>query len=291
MWLTDYRAQYGLTLEQLGGMIRQAGRRRDPELRVSDVLLYRLETDPKFRTVPKLADLIAEACGATAQQRDAMVLERYRGTWKPPRRRKAVKPVPYEKPSAAAPPKGPRCSAKGLTHGPNNPFPGARAVVKIDRKGAVVARYASCNRAALQNSLREDQISSRCHRKGRTDEFRLMGFTFRFAEEWDNMTAEAQRADISRFAGVKLGRGGTHGSHMVTVVDRHQHAQTYESMRLAAEGTGVRYCILQARLFKAQERALPVTVLNGLRFMFTTTWDNLTASEWEQMWRLEDELG
>lgn len=277
MWLTDYRAQYGLTQEQLGGMIRQAGRRRDPELRVSDILLYRLETDPKFRTVPKLADLIAETCGANAQQRDELVLEQYRGTWKPPRRRKPKAGIPYAKPSAITPPKGPRCSAKGLIHGPNNPFPGARAVVKIDRKGAVVARYASCNRAAMQNSLREDQISSRCHRKGKTDEFRLMGFTFRFAEEWDDMTAEEQRADISRFAGVKLGRGGTHGSRMVTVVDRHKRAQTYESMRLAAEGTGVRYCILQARLFKAQERRPPVAVLNGLRFMFTTTWDNLTA--------------
>lgn len=202
MWLTDYRAQYRLTLEQLGSMIRRVGRRKDPALWVSDLLIYRLETDPKFRTVPKLADLIAEVCGATAQQRDAMVLERYRGGWKPPRRRKAVKPVPYEKPNAAAPPKGPRCSAKGLTHGPNNPFPGARAVVKIDRKGEVVARYASCNRAALQNSLREDQISSRCHRKGKSDEFRLTGFTFRFAEEWDGMTAEEQRADISRFASV-----------------------------------------------------------------------------------------
>lgn len=291
MWLTDYRAQYGLTLEQLGSMIRRTGRRKDPELWVSDLLIYRLESDPKFRTVPKLADLIAEVCGANVQQRDAMVLERYRGTWKPPRRRKAVKPVPYDKPATIDPPEKTRCSAKGLIHGPNNPFPGARAVVKIDRKGDVVARYASCNRAALQNSLREDQISSRCHRKGKTDEFRLTGFTFRFAEEWDNMTAEEQRADISRFAGVKLGRGGTHGSHMVTVVDRHQHAQTYESMRLAAEGTGVRYSILQARLFKAQERRPPVAVLNGLRFMFTTAWDNMTALEWEQMWRLEDELG
>lgn len=288
MWLTDYRDQYGLTLEQLGSMIRRAGRRKDPELWVSDLLLYRLETDPKFRTVPKLADLIAEACGATARQRDALVLERYRDAWKPTRVKPEIKrasPKPTESKPAPAP------KLKGLTHGPNNPFPGARAVVKIDRKGVVVARYASCNRAALQNSLREDQISSRCHRKGKTDEFRLMGFTFRFAEEWDEMTAEEQRADISRFAGVKLGRGGTHGSHMVTVVDCHQHAQTYESMRLAAEGTGVRYGILQARLFKAQERRPPVAVLNGLRFMFTTTWDNLTALEWEQMWRLEDELG
>lgn len=291
MWLTDYRAQYGLTLEQLGSMIRRTGRRKDPELWVSDLLIYRLETDPKFRTVPKLANLIAEACGATAKQRDALVLERYRGTWKPPRRQKATKGIQYEKPSAITPPKGSCCTARGLNHGPNNPFPGAREVVKIDRKGAVVARYASCNRAAVQNALREDQISSRCHRKGKTDEFRFMGFTFRFAEEWDNMTAEEQRADISRFAGVKLGRGGTHGSHMVTVVDRHKHAQTYESMRLAAEGTGVRYCILQARLFKAQERRPPVAVLNGLRFMFTVDWDNLTPLEWEQMWRFEDELG
>lgn len=64
MWITEYREQYGLELEQLGTMIRRAGRRKDPELWVSDTLLYRLETDPNFRTVPKLADLIAEPFGA-----------------------------------------------------------------------------------------------------------------------------------------------------------------------------------------------------------------------------------
>lgn len=289
MWITEFRAQYGLELEQLGTQIRKLGARKDPPMRVSDVLLYRLETDPKFRTVPKLADLIAEACGATAKQRDALVLPKYRGTWEPPKRRKPIVPkTPEAEPEPEA---EPATKARGLVHGPNNPFPGARQVVKVNRKGEVVARYMSCNRAAVQNGLREDQITSRCHRKGKSDEFRLMGFTFRFATEWDAMGVDEKMEDMNRNAGVKLGRGGTHGAHMVTVVDRHQRAQTYESMRLAAEGTGVRYCILQAHLFKAQERRPAVTVLNGLRFMFTTVWDNLTPSEWEQMWRLEDELG
>lgn len=287
MWITEFRAQYGLELEQLGTQIRKLGARKDPPMRVSDVLLYRLETDPKFRTVPKLADLIAEACGATAKQRDALVLPKYRGTWEPPKRRKPIVPkTPETEPEAE-----PATKARGLVHGPNNPFPGARPVVKVNRKGEVVARYMSCNRAAVQNGLREDQISSRCHRKGKSDEFRLMGFTFRFAAEWDAMGVDEKMEDLNRNAGVKLGRGGTHGAHMVTVVDRHMRAQTYESIRIAAEATHIRYCILRERLFMAQEKRLPVAIINGLRIMFTTTWDNLTPSEWEQMWRLEDELG
>ena len=83
MWLTDFRAQHGLDLGTLGYCIRVEGLRRNPPLRVSDQLLYMLERLEGFRTVPKLADLIAEVCGATAGQRDALVLERYRGTWTP----------------------------------------------------------------------------------------------------------------------------------------------------------------------------------------------------------------
>ena len=83
MWLTDFREAHGLSVAQLGAVIRRAGARMDPPLRVSDVLLENLETRKGYRTVPKLANLIAEVCGATAKQRDALVLKKHRGKWAP----------------------------------------------------------------------------------------------------------------------------------------------------------------------------------------------------------------
>jgi hypothetical protein len=283
MWITEFRERYGLTLAQLGALIRRAGRRKDPVLRVSDTLLYMLETDLKCRTVPKLADLIAEACGATARQRDALVLPKYRGTWKPTR----VKPELARKPPAT-PTEEPEPSKRGLIHGGANPFPGAREVVKLDRQSKVVDRYRSCNFAAVQNSIREDQVTSRCHRRCKSDEFRLIGYTFRFAAEWDRMTEADRWLDLHRLDGAKPGRGGTHGAHMVTVVDRHQHATTYDSIRAASEATGIPYYMLQHHLFEAQAKPLPIAIMNGLRIMFTTAWDNLTEADWEKFWRLGD---
>ena len=184
MWITDYREQYRLELSQLGALIRRAGRRKEPQLRVSDVLLERLETEPSFRTVPALADLIAEACGATAKQRDALVLEKYRGTWKPTR----VKPE-IEHRAAAAPIQAPaQRGAKGLTHGGRSKFANAREVVKLNRAGVELGRYRSCNYAAVQNGITESRVTDRCHRGYKSDEFKYMGFTFRFAEEWDKMS-------------------------------------------------------------------------------------------------------
>lgn len=296
MWITDYREQYGLTLEQLGGLIRRAGRRKDPELSVSDTLLYMLETDPKCRTVPKLADLIAEVCGATARQRDALVLPKYRGTWKPTRvkaemerqTRPPKQPAPPAEPKQLAPLTEPKPSRKGLDHGGNNPFPSAREVVKLNRQGEEIARYRSCNQAAAQNCIRESHVTSRCHRRYKCDEFRLMDYTFRFAAEWDQMTEADRRLDMRRFQDAKLGRGGTHGARMVTVLDRHQHATTYDSIRDASEATHVSYYKLQHVLFQAQNKALPIAVAKGLKIMFTTTWDNLTEADWEKMGRLEE---
>lgn len=269
MWITDFRKAFGLELDQLGQQIRKLGARQEPPLRVSDVLLYRLETDPNFRTVPKLADLIAEACGATARQRDALVLKKYRGTWTPPKRRRAVKPAP-PKPVAAAPAPPPPRPAP-----PRNNFHNPREVVQIDRNGVEMARFRSCNFAAVHTGVTENQVTRRCHRRHRSDEYKGIGYTFRFAAEWDAMTAEQRRQDVARLNGVGAERGGSHGAKMVTVISRHGRVAHYDAMQDAAAATGVTYAVFQHRLNMAQDRRVRVAELDGVRFMFTSEWDSL----------------
>ena len=270
MWITDYRQRYGLTLEQLAGMIRRAGARKDPELWISDQLLYMLETREGFKTVPKLADLIAEACGATAKQRDALVLEQYRGKWKPTRvkpeveRRAAVKkpliqPMPQKE-------EQPRPAFK------------ARKVVKVNRHGVVLERFRSCDMAGAMCGVSAKYVNQRCHHRLKFDEFNMANnrtYTFRFADEWDAMSEDERMKDLTRYEGVKGPRGGTHGSQMITVITRHGQVREFDSIKEAAKGTGVGYGILTSRLFNVCKKSFPVLELDGVRFMYTETWDTL----------------
>jgi len=271
MWITEYREEYGLELEQLGAMIRRAGRRKEPELWVSDTLLYRLETDPNFRTVPKLADLIAEACGATAKQRDALVLEKYRGTWKPTRAKPEIERHPR---AAPRPVQKPRPEQRPMVIGAR-PIPGAREVVKLNRKGEEVARYRSCGYAGVMCGVSEKLVTARCHRRYRYDEFRTFGFTFRFAEEWEKMTEAQRQADLITNQGKTAPKGGTHGAQMVTVISRHGQVRDYDSIKDAAAACGVGYALLQKLLFWTWGRASPVAEIDGVRFVFTSQWDEL----------------
>lgn len=189
MWLEDFRWAHGLTLEELGAYIRRLGRKKHPEITVSDILLERLEGEPKFRTVPAIADLIAEACGATAQQRDRLVLEKDRGTWKP---KPGRKPTPKPK---AAPVEEPEPKNYGHHH----------PVVAVDRAGFAVMRFAGVKNAAARCGVSHKMVYSRCLRQLGRDEFRALGFTFRYAEEWDRMTDAERRADV---AGRRTGETG-----------------------------------------------------------------------------------
>ena len=180
MWLEDFRRAHGLTLEELGAHIRRQGKKRHPPITVSDTLLERLEGEPKFRTVPAIADLIAEACGATAEQRDRLVLEKHRGTWKPkPGRKPALKlkaPVEEE----------PEMENDGTS----------RPVVAVDRAGFVVFRFVSVKNAAARCGTSPHAVYERCLRRLVNNEFSKLGFTFRYAEEWDDMTEAQRRARL-----------------------------------------------------------------------------------------------
>lgn len=280
MWITDFRAQFGLTIPQLGAAIRRHGARQEPPLRVSDILLERLETDPNFRTVPKLADLIAEACGASAKQRDALVLPQYRGKGKNRRAGRGPLPAMVKKEAPTPKPTAPAEAPQPKPPAPRREFNRARQVVKVNAQGEELRRYGSCNAAARNNPFTECQVTRRCHRRCETDEFRQAGYTFRFAAEWDAMTRDERLADLTATRGAVGRRGsGTHGAQMVTVIGRHGSIRHFDSIKAAAEGCGVGYALLQKLLSQAQNTPTRAAELDGVRFMFTTTWDNLDAGE------------
>ena len=190
MWIEDFRRAHGLTLEDLGAYIRRLGGKRHPPIKVSDTLLERLEGEPKFRTVPAIADLIAEACGATAEQRDKLVLEKHRGTWKPkPGRKPAVKAAESEEPEMEDDGK-------------------SRPVVAVDRAGFVVFRFVSVKNAAGRCGVSPKAVYERCLRRLVNNEFSKLGFSFRYAEEWDGMSDTERRADVAGRREKEKGAGG-----------------------------------------------------------------------------------
>lgn len=186
MWLEDFRRAHGLTLEELGAYIRRLGRKKHPEITVSDTLLERLEGEPKFRTVPAIADLIAEACGATAEQRDQLVLEKHKGTWKPKPGRK-----PQVKAGATREAVEEEEEPWRINNGTSHP------VVAVDREGFAVRRYEGVQSAATHCGTSPHAVYSRCLRQMGRGEFRMLGFTFRYAGEWDRMTDAERRADVA----------------------------------------------------------------------------------------------
>lgn len=233
MWLTEFREQWGLSIEGLGTLIRRYAARQAPNLRVSDILLERLESEKNFRTVPKLADLIAQACGATQAQRDEMVLERFRGR-------------PYQtKAKAGEPPViALRNQARGggARIGPPSPKPEPRMrpVVMIDRDGKELLRYRSIVNAIEDTGVNKDAIICRIKRTKQMDEFETYGVSFRLAEEWDRMTEAQRKADARRTTPREpQGRGGARRFRAVTVIDlKAGQVIHYDSMNAAAEGTG-----------------------------------------------------
>jgi len=298
MWLSDFRAQFGLELETLGYFIRKEGLKRHPPLRVSDELLYLLENFGNFRTVPKLADLIAEVCGATAEQRDALVLEKYRGTWKPKEGKAGPHPSfpgqckhfrenpPSTQGYGYAHPKG-----KALGEGPYREQMDGRAVVKVNRYATELARYRTGHDAAVQNCVTENQVTRRCHHRYQSDEFKLAGYTFRFAREWDAMTEAQRRADIARLNGVTTNRRGDGSARMVTVVDRAGNLWHYDSVAKAAEATGIPFHVMNKRLRRAEEANKLAAALEGIKFTYTTLWDGLTPEDQERVRRMGKDVG
>lgn len=184
-WIRAYRESTGMTLGEFAAGLRAMQKRRKAVGLISVALVELLEFRENAVTHPHFADVIAEACGASADQRDMIVPEKYRGRWKPPKKPQLL--TEYRHPWKDTPAVLP-------------PMNVAKAVVVVDRDGRVVARYKTINAAANHWPFTDSTISSRCNHGASCDEFEKCGVTFRFASVWGRMTPDQKAREMERAA-------------------------------------------------------------------------------------------
>lgn len=157
MWIEDYRKAHGMTVGDLAEKVLKLSRKR-PGGREAHVgpIIARLEGVEGFVTVPGLADLIAEACEATPEQRDTLVLEKYRRN----REKKTARSSYNRKPVAV-----------------------------IDKAGNVVETFPSGTAAGLTYGVSVDYVCKRARGLGGDSEFGMLDVTFRYTDEGGGVIA------------------------------------------------------------------------------------------------------
>jgi hypothetical protein len=191
-WLEKWRRDFqrkdggtGIGRDELAKMIHKPGTYANPasEINCSAVLIAILEGGGI--THPEIANRIADITGATAQQRDMLVHEIHRGTYVPGAKENRTK-------------SGKRPAPTDPGYKPAN----AREVVRIDIFGRT-ERYASVLDAAHAAGCSAGTVQTRCRRalSAKTNEFLIRDHTWRYADEWEAMTPEAQMDDL-RSAGL-----------------------------------------------------------------------------------------
>ena len=193
MWIGEFMAREGIDAAELAARVREYGnmQRVKPIGRVSIGLIETLDAQKgNGFTNPKFADAIAAVCGATCAQRDMIVAEQHRGTWR-------LTDAARERAEEAAKRAKKRYSPwhNMLIKRPAAPTPDTgRAVVMVDRQGEVVKRYPSVINAAQCNGIHKGTVSDKCMQR-RKFEFNN-GVTFRYADEWERMTAEERKRSL-----------------------------------------------------------------------------------------------
>ena len=200
MWITEFREANGISLQHFGAIMRHRCKRAKLTGEISDGLIERLETEKGFVTHPHFANLIAEACGATALQRDGIVHEKHRGKWKPGGKVASAGEVKRENPWRALPAvpryrqpeedrgRFARGNEKELAIRPERESRktgenARKAVIMVDRDGNVLARYDSVREAAKAGDMTHPAVVARCMGRIKGDEFQRFGYTFRFREK------------------------------------------------------------------------------------------------------------
>ena len=204
MFIAEYREAHGLDLDVFARAVRRMGARKRPArpINVSDRLVFMLEIMPGAVTHPNIADLLAEACGATAAERDSIVDERYRGDWTPPRKPLRLEDFMWEWPFMPPRPEPepepePELMLDLRRREKKHQAHNARAVVAVNRMGEAIARFESVKDAADAANGSEDCVHERCKRHVRM-EFKYRGYTWRYLKEWEAMTEEERRRDVGR---------------------------------------------------------------------------------------------
>ena len=176
MWIEDYREANGLELDDFARRVNIVGKKMTPRLvcTVSDTLIHILERSKNPRTHPRIADAIATTCGATAEQRDSIVDEKWRGTWEP----MCITDLTTDNANVE----------KEYKVGYEHP------VVMVDENAHIVKRYRSLTAAENHTGVSLDMIRGRCRRQVKCE--MIEGYTFRYASEWEDMTMMERLKDI-----------------------------------------------------------------------------------------------
>lgn len=273
-WIQEYRESVGMSREQFARAItQQLGGRGEKHRTVTAKLIYILENWPGCVTHPKLATMIARACGATPQQRDMIVAKAHRGTWRGTDGPKVV----YQTPPTRLPGKAKAEPVPGDRYANNN-----KAVVVIDRAGIEVRRFKSGIEAADFMDISKSSVYGRCAHTVPMEFAAGKPYTCRYAQEWDALTPTAKALSIRR--ALELSRvckpraNGWNLKRSVVVVTKDGRELTrYPSIGEASRGECFNIdCIRNRcnRLVKQEFRGQ-----HEATYRFADEWDGMTAEQ------------
>jgi len=274
IWVQEYRQSIGMSRGQFARAItRQLGGSGDNRIVVPEKLIYMLEEWPKCYTHPKLANMIAAACGATPEQRDMIVNRVHRGEWRGvdgPR-------VAMELPPTRLPIRAKAQPVAGDKYAHNN-----KAVVVLDRAGREVKRCASGKEAAAFMGLSSTTVYSRCAHATPLEFTVGIPYTCRYAQEWDALTPSAKAASIRRAlknAGDSRTRPvGCNIHKAVVVIDRSgRELARYDSIGAASRGEAYNEDCIRNRCNRQVKNEF--TGINDSTYRFAEDWDTMTPEE------------
>lgn len=273
IWIEAYRRKLGMGRAEFADAItRKLGGSGDARLTVPAALITILEERPGAVTHPKLANMIARACGASPEERDMIVHRNHRGRWHGVARAALDREHPYRKHPAATTKKARESAAEGRY------MRQKRAVVALDRTGSVVKRLESLTEAAYWVGLSEEAVASRCKHLTKYEFAKGNLYTFRWADEWDAMTPTARVSEIRKAAELGEMAGDSNRARAVVVLaaDGRELAR-YSSVKEAEKGEKVTRQSIRHRCARKVRQEFAGDNDSIYRF----------ADEWDQMTKLE----
>lgn len=270
-WIEAYRTRIGMSRLQFARAItRELGGTGERRCRVSEELLYRLESWPKCVTHPKLINMIAHACGATKTQRDQFLVKERRGY-----------PFKHSPARVRDMPK-PECPPKEKDERSHRHDHNRRSVVIIDRAGNEVKRCESVLDAAEIMGLSAPSVRARCVHKVPSEYGAGQIYSARYAEEWDAMTPTARAADIrkARESGGEVKRSKRDCAYRkaVVVLDKAgRELARYASINEASRGEVINDDCIRNRCYRRVWQEFTST--NDSTYRFADEWDKMTPEQ------------
>lgn len=265
-WIQRYRESVGMSRTQFAKAITyQMGGSGNVALTVSGALIGILEDMNGAVTHPRLANLIARACGATPRQRDRIVEKKHRGTW----------------PGVD----GPQLVVGGLVASraetTENMGGNTRRVVVLDRLGIEIRRFGSISQAADFIGISRSGVSQRCRHIIPYEWSTGCLYTARYADEWDAMSANERIAEMRRDKGRGNGpnyRARTNTKKQVVMVDRTcRELGRFTSIAEAEKSTHVSDTTISNRCAHVLKREW--TPQFPFTFRYAEEWDAMTPEQ------------